>query len=300
MPLPITTFRDPASRSTRLVSIPRCDQPVLSILMVLYRGGSLALDALASVRDLTDVPYEVIVVDNASPDASGALVRMATSGVHFIGLPTNLGFGPAMNRAASQARGAFLCFLNPDVIVEPGWASPLVTAASRPGAVGATPLLLNPDGSVQEAGGAIDGLGHTHAVGAGEWTLGDSSSTPRVIDYSSAAALVVRTEAFHAVGGFDSRYRLAYFEDADLAFSLAHAGGRLWFEPTSRVFHLRGGTAVGRTALDLGHENHARFVDKWRAELLARPCDVTVEANRLELRDWRTGDEALDASSTGF
>ncbi len=271
----------------RLVTIPATERPVLSILMVLYRGGSLAVEALRSVCEHTDVAYEVIVVDNASPDASGALVRIATAGITFIASPTNLGFGPAMNAAAAEARGEFLCILNPDVVVTPGWASPLITACNRPGIVGATPLLVNPDGSVQEAGGAIDGLGHSHAIGVGEWELGGSATTGRIIEYSSAAALVVRAAAFHAVGGFDPRYRLAYFEDADLAFSLSAAGGNLWFEPASTVIHLRGGTAVGRTALDLGHENHARFVEKWAAELADRPTDISDERNRLALRDWR-------------
>lgn len=278
---------------SRVVSIPPFDQPILSILMVLYRGGAMALDAFASVRDHTDVPYEVIVIDNASPDCSGGLVRIGTRGVDLVGLPANVGFGPAMNCAVGRAAGEFLCFLNPDTIVHPGWIAPLIAAASQPGAVGATPVLLGPDGSVQEAGGAIDGLGHSHAVGVGDWSIDDADITRRVIDYASAAALVVRRDAFERVGGFDPLYRLAYFEDADLAFSLAAAGGALWLEPASRVTHIRGGTAVGRIALDLGHENHARFVEKWRTELDTRPTDIESASTRLALRDWRVGRQSI-------
>lgn len=268
---------------TSIVEFPVDGEPLVSVLMVLFRGGAMALDALRSVAAHTDVRYEIVIVDNASPDASGSLVRLSTRHARWITSTSNLGFGPAMNLAAGQARGRFLCLLNPDTLVQPGWIKPLLARLEWPGAVAATPVLWNLDGSIQEAGGVVDGHGFTHAIGTGDWAFDDLARTARVVDYASAAALVVTAESFRGVEGFDERYRLAYFEDVDLAFSLARAGGQTWLEPTSRVIHRRGGTDVGRTALDLASENHARFVDKWGLELAGRPTDIGTPQTRRHL-----------------
>ena len=290
---------------TPLIRVARSDGPALSICMVLYRGGELALQALAAVAEHTDVPYEVIVVDNCSPDGSGLLVLAGTHGVRYLGNDSNLGFGPAMNQAVGAARAEVVCLLNPDTEVQPGWAAPLLARLGRPGAAAATPLLLERDGATpQEAGGIIDGRGLSHAVGTPSWDDDGATVVGRVVDYASAACLAVRRDAFEAVGGFDPRYRLAYFEDADLAFALAGAGYRMWFEPASRVMHLRGGTDRGGTAIALALENHERFVDKWRAELLTRPSDADDATSRLLLRDWRAPARVAvidtgDAASTG-
>ena len=236
----------------------------------------------------TQVPYEVIVVDNCSPDGSGLLVLGGTHGVRYVGNARNVGFGPAMNQAVALARAPSVCLLNPDTEVQPAWAPPLLARLNRPHAAAVTPLLLERDGTTpQEAGGVIDGRGWSHAAGTPAWGDDASSAVARVVDYASAACLVVRRDAFDAVGGFDDRYRLAYFEDADLAFALAATGRRMWFEPASRVVHQRGGTDHHGAAIALATENHERFVAKWGAQLGARPPDITDERSRLVLRDGR-------------
>ena len=119
----------------------------------------------ASIAEHTAVPYEVIVVDNASPDASGALVRLRTTGARFVFNAENRGFGGAMNQAVALATAPAVCLLNPDVVVGPGWIEPLLGAlAADDRCAAVTPMLVNADGSVQEAGSVIDGTGHTHAA----------------------------------------------------------------------------------------------------------------------------------------
>ncbi|MCE9623095.1 MAG: glycosyltransferase [Actinomycetia bacterium] len=247
-----------------VVRLPPTDDPVVSILMVLHRGGTDALVALAALAQHTTVAIEVIVIDNASPDGSGALVRISTAGITFVANSTNLGFGPAMNQAADLARADVLCLLNPDLMVGPGWISPLLELLhnTRVGAV--SPVLLHRDGSIREAGSRVDAQGWTHQV------TELANRQPHRVDYASAACLLVRKRAFADVGGFDGRYRLAYFEDVDLAFSLAAAGWETWLEPTVCVQHSRTDTDADGSAQQLSHENHTRFVDKWANELAKR------------------------------
>ena len=280
-----------------VVSVEADHAPTLSICVVLYGGGHLALEALGAVVERTTVPYEVIVVDNCSPDGSGSLVRARTRGVRFVANRVNVGFGGAMNQAAEAARGRYLCLLNLDAIVTDGWDEPLIARLRDRADVGAvSPLLLEPDGhTVQEAGSFVDRTGYTFPIGtASAGPLGPDALFARVCDYASAACLVVDRGAFEQSGGFDLRYRPAYFEDPDLAFTLAEHGWQTWFEPVSRVCHVRGGIDANGRALTLVAANHPRFVEKWGVELARRPAfDPESSDDGLTLRDWRAAHRVL-------
>lgn len=258
--------------------------PQVTIAMVLYRGGVDAVAALAAVAANTPEPYEVVIVDNASPDASGALVRLSVTGARFVFNDVNLGFGGAMNQAVALARAPAVCLLNPDTEVQPGWLDPLLRRLAGDGGCAAvTSLLLDPSGAIQEAGGVIDGSGHTHAVGGPSWELAADVLGSRQIDYASAACLVVRRAAFLEIGGFSPEFFPAYFEDADLALRLSAAGWSIWLEPESRVVHRKGATDTGGSAQHLAHTNLLRFRSKWRTELARRPMDGTDPASRTTL-----------------
>ncbi len=259
-------------------------EPVVTIAMVLYRGGADAVRALAAVSANTPEPYEVVIVDNASPDASGALVRLSVTGARFVFNDTNEGFGGAMNQAIGLARADAVCLLNPDAEVQPGWLAPLLGRLDRDERCAAvTALLLDPDGAIQEAGAVIDGLGHTHAIGSPGWEVEGGAPVARPIDYASAACLVVRERAFREVGGFSPEFFPAYFEDADLALKFAVAGWSMWLEPTSRVVHRKGVTDLGGSAQHLAHANLLKFRAKWSTELARRPIDGEAPSARVEL-----------------
>ncbi|CAN5593605.1 hypothetical protein BH10ACT2_BH10ACT2_00260 [soil metagenome] len=244
-----------------ILNVAPVEHPVISVLMVLYRGGRDALAAISALIEHTSIPFEVIVVDNASPDASGALVRISTTGTTFVANPTNRGFGQAMNQAAELARGDVLCLLNPDVEVGSDWTSALLDRLDNDGIGAVSPVLLNPDGSIQEAGATVDRDGWTHQC------TDASNTAPHRVDYASAACLLVRAKAFRDVGGFDPRYELAYFEDVDLAFAMSAAGWDTWLEPAVRVQHTGAVTDVAGASRRLSDQNHMRFVDKWRDHL---------------------------------
>jgi GT2 family glycosyltransferase len=186
----------------------------------------------------------------------------------------NLGFIESCNRAAQSASNDVLVFLNNDTIALPDWLSPLLKLLrdSRVGAVGGK--LLQTDGSLQEAGGVI----FSDASGAnfGRGSMKPNSplfSHVRDVDYCSGALLATPRQVFLEVGGFDSRYRPAYYEDADYCFGLRKLGLRVLFQPESAVVHLDGASSKGHCGGAKRYQelNRRKFVDKWRRELLEQP-----------------------------
>lgn len=222
--------------------------PLLSIVVPVHGKWDYTRACLASIEaHRPAVPFEVLVVDDASPDRTAVLVA-ASPGVRLVRTEHNVGFVGACNLGASHARGAYLLFLNNDTEVRPGALDALVDAADsddRIGLVGA--MLVYPDGRLQESGGIVwaDGsgwnYGRDHDAHAPEFAV------RRDVDYCSGAAILVRQELFEAVGGFDQRYAPAYYEDTDLAFAIRATGHRTIVDPRAVVVHHEGvshGTGV--------------------------------------------------------
>jgi glycosyltransferase involved in cell wall biosynthesis len=195
----------------------------------------------------------------------------------------NVGFARGCNQGAELASGVYLCFLNPDAFVEPGWLPPLLEVFHRdPRAGAALPLFLHPDGRVQEAGSALDSEGAAMAIGDGEDPKSFEYRFRRSVDYGSAACLVIRADIFEELGGFDPVYSPAYYEDADFCFKLAERGYSTVYEPRSRVVHVRGGASTQANALMVA--NRKVFAARWRERLARRqPLRGGGEDPRIQL-----------------
>jgi hypothetical protein len=154
----------------------------------------------------------------------------------------------------------------------------------------AGPLLLNLDGSVQEAGGCVSRIGQTAAYGAGKPRDSRDVGFQRVVDYVSAACLAVRRPAFHEVGGFDHVYGRGYFEDVDLCFQLKKRDYLTLYTPRSVVTHVRGGSVDDNIDSQPLEENRLRFFRRWRTVLTDRPQEPST--------DGRTGIALRDAAAT--
>jgi O-antigen biosynthesis protein len=255
------------------VVIPASDHPVVSVIIPTFGKTGFTVRCLASIAAHPPaVPFEVIVVDDACPGDETACLQQVR-GIRLQRNAANRGFLRTCNAAAKTARGEFLLFLNNDTQVQPGWADAMLAlfrARDDAGAIGSK--LIYPDGRLQEAGGII------WADGSG-WNFGrhDDPRRPiynyvREVDYCSGASMMVRRAVFDRLGGFDSRYAPAYFEDADLCFRLRDTGLKTLYQPRSVVVHYEG-ISHGRD-LNVGLKscqavNRRSFVAVW-ADTLAR------------------------------
>jgi GT2 family glycosyltransferase len=263
------------------IRLPALERPKVSIVIVAYGGWPLLSSCLTSIRDHTDSAYEVVIVDNASPDETSERLRSDVDGAKLIFKEENIGFGPGSNEGASAARAPRLCFLNGDALVQPGWLPPLLEVLDADEEVGAVvPLLLNEDGTVQEAGSVVDSEGWALALGGGDPPQGLEHRFGRDVDFGSAACLLISKETFERVGGFDPAYAIGYYEDVDLCFKLAELGLRTRFEPRSRVVHVRFGSGSPSAAQARVQENRIAFVNRWHERLDARPRLIDLPSHQ--------------------
>jgi GT2 family glycosyltransferase len=253
------------------LSLATSTTPDVSILIPVHGQVQESVRCLVSIaRFPPRRPFEVIVVDDASPDETAEILGRV-GGLRVISMGTNQGFIRACNFGARHARGSTLVFLNNDTEVTGHWCDELVdTFADRPdaGIVGAQ--LLYPDGRLQEAGGIIwrDGSGWNY--GRGDDAGRPEYSYRRDVDYVSGAVLAVPRALFFRLGGFDERYLPAYGEDSDLAFKVRELGLAAIYQPCARVLHREG--ATGGADLSQGPKsfqvtNARKLEERWRPRL---------------------------------
>ncbi|HQU74926.1 MAG TPA: glycosyltransferase family 2 protein, partial [Calditrichia bacterium] len=233
------------------------DNILLSIIIINWNSRAYLAACLKTVfEDRVDFPMEVLVIDNASYDGSEAMVAEAFPAVRFIQSEENLGFARANNRAAEQARGEFLFFLNPDTEVYPGALQRLCdTLGALPGAGILGGKLRNSDGSIQTTSThafptllnqALDieflrkRFSHWKLFGI-RW-LFEEQHEARPVEVISGADLMIRREVFHEVGGFSTDYFM-YAEDFDLCYKVHQAGYGVFYEGRAEIKHHGGGSA---------------------------------------------------------
>jgi len=179
-------------------------------------------------------PDEIIVVDNASTDATiGIVERM---GVKLVTLDENHGFPYGCNLGASLTRGEVIAFLNPDTEPKPGWLPPLVAAIQRPEVGAAMPVMdltYAPDHWFT-SGSALTYLGFAWSTHSGEPIPPGQSE--KEVPFPSGAAFVISRSLFDHLGGFRDEYFL-YLEDVDLGWRLRLMGLKSVQVPESRVAH---------------------------------------------------------------
>ena len=237
-----------------MVSNPPASSPaaVAVVLVTFQSARDLAMCLGSLERAAGPHPLEVVVVDNASTDASVEIAR--GYGAKVLENHANLGLSRAINAGVAVTGAPWLLIANPDTWLSPGsLRRMLATATSDPriGCVG--PHLANPDGSDYPTGRRFPSLlmGAAHAALAPLWPdnpatrryhmAGVDRSRPLDVDWVSGACMLIRRPAFEQAGGFDPGYFM-YFEEMDLCLRLHRAGWRVVFDPLAEVKHVVGGS----------------------------------------------------------
>jgi len=270
------------------VSLAPVDDPEVSIIIPVYNQLAYTAACLESIAATpTRTAFEVVVVDDASADDTQDWL-LRCHGVRVFKNRRNKGFIGTCNRGAKQARGKYLVFLNNDTRVTDDWLDSLVaTFEDRPdaGIVGAR--LIFGDGSLQEAGGIV-------FRDASGWNFGRGDNPDRPVygfvseaDYVSGACLAIRREQFAALGGFDTYYAPAYYEDTDLCFKVRQAGLAVVYQPAATVIHFEGatsGTDESSGAKRYQSINRDKFRRRWAKFLESHPENPEDYSEQLAIK----------------
>ena len=263
--------------------------PVVTIVIPVYGQLPFVLGCLDSLaQHISQYSVEIIVCDDASPAASETERLRAIPWIRYLRRESNGGFIDACNWAAEQARGSYVVLLNSDTRVAQGWLDELIgTFAIFPKAGLVGSKLFNEDLTLQEAGGIFWRDGSAWNYGRNDDPNHPRYCFARRVDYCSGAAIAIPATLWRRLGGFDTDYRPAYCEDADIAFRIRELGLETWYQPLARVIHYEGKThgrdvTSGIKAYQV--TNMQRLADRWGHRLKDHaPNGVTPhdEANRL-------------------
>lgn len=218
--------------------------PLISIIIVNHNTPELVSDCVDSIRRYVGVDMEIIIVESGldRPVPEAAIVRW---GAIQLAAKGRCGFGRANNLGAKQAKGRFLWLLNSDTVIPDARINDLFPFMDRSPDIGlASPVLFNDTGLSRRQP-------DFYANFQSFRTVLTRSHRPRIdwndqrlpeilaVDQVTAAAMVIRTDLFRELGGFDERYFM-YMEDEDLCYRARLVGAKAGIATGCAVVHLQG------------------------------------------------------------
>lgn len=266
----------------------------LSIIIVNYNSKDFLRQCIDSISVSTNgIKFEIIVIDSASFDGCGEMLRQFYPEVRFIQSNCNVGFARSNNIGTDIARGSVLLFLNPDTEMQEHAIARLYRKFQTLSDVGVAGCqLLNSDGSLQTS--CVQPLPTVlnQALNAevfqrwfpmvGLWnnaTTFQDVTDPVEVEALSGACLMIHREVFDQVGGFCEDYFM-YGEDIDLCYKTRLAGFRNYYVPEAVITHYGGGSSSRQTRSDFSHvmlhESVSRFLCKSRGNCYRTCYRITI------------------------
>jgi GT2 family glycosyltransferase len=270
------------------------DQPDVTISIVSGGSPELLSGCLDSVpRAAAAAAVETVVVDNAVGRALDEVVS-AHSEVRWIRSDERRGFAANHNLALAGAAGRHLFVLNDDTVLGPGCIDRLSAFLDRNPPVGCVgPRLVFGDGRRQASAFRFPTPARVALTAAtlqrAGWVLSDCDRARRV-DWVHGCAMLVRAEAFRAVGGFDEGFYM-YLEDVDLCRRLHDRGWQVAFLPHAWLAHLENASTADVPARRI--YQHARSRGRYARKHHGPAAEVAVQALTAGMYAGRIGASRL-------
>ena len=237
------------------MSVECSSEMVLSILIVNFNGKDFMGPCLDSIRKQVTVPYEIIVVDNASLDGSAQYINRNYPEINLIVSKVNLGFAAGNNLAAHSAKGKYLLLLNNDTLL----LGDLKSAVDQ----------LSFDPSIGALGCRMHGRTNEYRYSAGHFPsplrllffstifnrsgpfkngdFPEGSETLYDVDWVEGSFILTSNVLWRSLGGMDENYFM-YVEDIDFCKRVNDYGFRVVYFPFLSFLHY-GGYSISRLSM---------------------------------------------------
>ena len=251
----------------------------VAFIIVTWNAKDLLLDCLDSLyKQVGQIDYEVIVVDNGSHDGTVEAVTQRFEQANVIANEENCGFAAANNQGLQKMTSRYAVLLNSDTIVLRGTFERLTKFLDdnpKAGVVG--PQLVNKDGSKQNCfhnypslATEIIGLGLLKSIFPDKYpSKRQKYSEPLETDAILGACLMVRKEVVDQIGYMDDGY-FFFLEETDWCFRMKNAGWKIYHIPDVKIIHLHGESTKKKVPVETWVEyyrSNYRFFKKNRGDL---------------------------------
>jgi hypothetical protein len=189
------------------------------------------------------LPYEVIVVDNASTDGTATVIRQLFPEVKLISNQQNLGPSVGRNMAIRISCNKYIAFIDSDAMITPDWSKNCVAALESNKSAGicaSTIYSLRAKRIVNFPAGMLDILGIAKNFDNNEANKG-GNIPPYQVFWAHGCATMIRRDVLSKIGGFDERIFI-YGDDVDLSWRALNLGYVTIYEPTAIAYHMQKGS----------------------------------------------------------
>lgn len=247
----------------------------LSFIILNYNVTDLLRNCISSIEKFAqNIDYEIIVIDNNSPDTSWKNLISEFPKVIFIENPENEGFAKANNKAVSKARGEYIFLLNPDTELEENYFEEILNFADSKRNFGSLGLRMHDaDGkflpeskrSIPNAVNSFEKLflnfKKNNTKSYYRYDIGEFEIAK--VEVLTGANLLVKREIYEQIGGMDERYFM-YGEDIDFCYTLLQNGFENWYFGKYSILHLKGESTVkDKIYLERFYGAMQLFIDKY-------------------------------------
>lgn len=226
----------------------------VSVIIVHYQVKDLLRNCILSIQKyFQGFDYEIIVVDNNSPNPEWKVLIDEFDKVNFIELKENLGFSKANNIGVKSAKSEYVYILNPDTEIEENYFQEILDFADNQDKFGALGLRMHDaDGKfLPESKRSVPALVNSFEKlftklnnDSKTYYRNDVSETEIAeVEVMTGANLLMKKAVYEEVGGFDERYFM-YGEDIDLCYTILRKGYKNFYYGKYSILHYKGESTV--------------------------------------------------------
>lgn len=206
----------------------------IDIIIPIWNQPALTERCLNSLATATQIPYRLLLVDNGSQTPTRELLDRAAAQapdrIRVVRNPQNLGFVKAVNQGIRASDAPYICLLNNDTVVAPGWLEEMIRVAEQDPSIG----LVNPSSNTLGFHPPDATLPSIARYAAG---LATHRGQTREMAWGVGFCLLIKRTVLETIGLFDEQFGLGNFEDTDFSMRAVEAGYRCVQAVGAYVYH---------------------------------------------------------------